>query len=41
MTEATNANRVFPPPSGEGSSITGMEEYLAMYRRSVEDPESF
>ncbi len=36
-------NRVFPPPPGFGpkSDIKGMEQYEALYKRSIDDPESF
>ncbi len=38
-------NRVFPPPSAEVAGmrwhVSNLEEYRAMHRRSIEDPEAF
>ena len=36
-------NRVFPPPAefAAKAHVKSLEEYEAMYRRSVEDPEGF
>jgi acetyl-CoA synthetase len=43
MESLLRENRVFPPPAGFAAKahIKSLEEYEAMYRRSVEDPEAF
>jgi acetyl-CoA synthetase len=39
----TEEKRLFPPPQEfkESAHIKGMEEYTALYKESVEDPEGF
>jgi len=43
MDSLLRENRIFPPPAEFASKarITSLEQYEAMYRRSVEEPEAF
>ncbi|MGA1204252.1 MAG: acetate--CoA ligase [Opitutales bacterium] len=43
MESVLNENRLFPPPESfrERAHLSSMEEYKALHRRSLEDPEGF
>ena len=43
LSSILHENRVFPPPAGFAAQahVKSLEEYEALYRRSIQDPESF